>query len=101
MRLSGGTTRPAALFYHPSTGRPLLTRAIATRIRHVIEEADPGKAPHTHDLRGLAASLAFLRTHSLSRVLEGGQWKSASSFVTRYLSHNLQDTPCVALGTTP
>ena len=89
------------LFRDPVTGRPLTTRGIAGRLRGVIESADPGHAPRAHDVRGVAASLAFLRTHSLERVREGGQWSTASCFVARYLSHSVVDFPCVALGLPP
>ncbi|KAG0719776.1 hypothetical protein GWK47_049799 [Chionoecetes opilio] len=57
--------------------------------------------PRSHDVRGVAASLAFLRTHSLEKVREGGQWSTASCFVARYLSYSVVDSPCVALGLPP
>lgn len=89
------------LFCDPSSGLPLSSRKIADLLRAVIEEGDPGRAPRAHDVRSVAASLAFLRTHSLERVREGGQWSTASCFVSRYLSLSVDNTPCVALGLPP
>ena len=60
----------------PISGLPLSARRIAVLLRAVIEEGDPGHSPRVHDVRGMAASLAFLRTHSLDRVKEGGQWST-------------------------
>ncbi|KAK3879941.1 hypothetical protein Pcinc_015535 [Petrolisthes cinctipes] len=48
---------------------------------------------------GLAASLAFLRTHSLEEVQSLRGWASASSFRSRYLMHDAQDISFVALTT--
>ena len=89
------------LFRDAATNRPLTSRGIADRLRGVIEAADPGHAPRAHDVRGVAASLAFLRTHSLDKVREGGQWSTASCFVARYLFQSVSDSPCVALGFLP
>ena len=86
------------LFCHPNSGAPLSTKQIAARIRQVIESADPGHFPRAHDLRGVSASLAFLRTHSLESVREGGQWTTSTCFINKYLSHSITDTPCIALG---
>ena len=89
------------LFKNATTGRPLSTKGIADNIRGVIEPIDPGHAPRALDVRGVAASLAFIRSHSLEKVREGGQWSTASCFVSRYLPHSVVDSPCVALGLPP
>lgn len=89
------------LFYNSKTRNPLTSRSLARLLCRIIEEADPGHAPHAHNIRGLAASLAFLRTHSVERVQDLGGWASATSFRTRYLYHSVTPVPCVAMGTAP
>ena len=56
------------LFYNSKSRTPLLPRSLARLLCRVIEKADPGNAPRAHGIRDLAASLAFLRTHSVERV---------------------------------
>ncbi|KAK3887291.1 hypothetical protein Pcinc_008555 [Petrolisthes cinctipes] len=92
---------PDHLFYNSRSGNPLFPRSIARLLCRVIENGDPGHAPRAHSVRGVAASLAFLRTHSVERVRDLGGWASTSSFRTRYLFHSLSPTPCVAMGTPP
>ncbi|XP_076065921.1 uncharacterized protein LOC143039577 [Oratosquilla oratoria] len=89
------------LFYNSKSRNPLTPRSLARLLCRVIEKADPGHAPHAHNIRGLAASLAFLRTHSVERVQDLGGWASATSFRTRYLYHSITPVPCVAMGTAP
>ena len=89
------------LFRFPDSARPLSVRQIAATLKDVIDLADPGHLPRAHDIRGVAASLAFLRTHSLNQVRQGGQWSTASAFVSRYLHPSVVDAPCVALGVRP
>ncbi|KAK3883152.1 hypothetical protein Pcinc_012511 [Petrolisthes cinctipes] len=92
---------PDHLFYNSRSGNPLFPRSIARLLCRVIENGDSGHAPRAHSVRGVAASLAFLRTHSVERVRDLGGWASTSSFRTRYLFHSLSPTPCVAMGTPP
>ncbi|KAK3886697.1 hypothetical protein Pcinc_009163 [Petrolisthes cinctipes] len=92
---------PDHLFYNSRSGNPLFPRSIARLLCRVIENGDPGHAPRAHSVRGVAASLAFLRTHSVERVRDLGGWASTSSFRKRYLFHSLSPTPCVAMGTPP
>ncbi|KAK3882304.1 hypothetical protein Pcinc_013297 [Petrolisthes cinctipes] len=66
-------------------------RAFLPRQRH--------RSPHGHCTRGLAASLAPLRMHSIEEVQSRGGWASASSFRSRYLMHDTQDISCLALTT--
>ena len=89
------------LFYNSRSGKPLHPRSIARLLCRVIETADPGHSPKAHSIRGLAASLAFIRTHSVERVQDLGGWASASSFRMRYLYHSVSSTACVAMGTAP
>lgn len=90
-----------ALFVRPSTLKPLSTSAIATVIRNVIFRAEPTVKPKAHDVRKIAATLAFLRTHSLERIRELGQWRSCISFIRRYLAHGVSDSDPVAMGVLP
>ena len=94
---SSAARDPHHLFCEPASGLPLSARRIADLLRAVIEEGDSGHSHRAHDVRGRAASLAFLLTHSLDRVKEGGQWGTASCFVARCLSLFVIDTPCGAL----
>ncbi|XP_045131213.1 uncharacterized protein LOC123516144 [Portunus trituberculatus] len=87
-----------ALFVRPSTLKPLSTSALATVIRNVIFRAEPVVKPKAHDVRKIAAILAFLQTPSLERIRELGQWKSCVSFVRRYLAHDIPDSDPVAMG---
>ena len=89
------------LWLHPLSGRRLRTPAISALLRNVIREGDPGAAPKAHQVRSYSSSVAFFRTLDLARVQRAGQWRSPSSFVTRYLNPLLSDTPCVALGVAP
>lgn len=59
---------------YPSTAKPLSWSEIAARLCGVIEATNTGRAPKTHKIRGLAASLTFMRTHSLYQVLVLGGW---------------------------
>ena len=85
--LDASSELPPHFLFSLEGGRHLSARRISTRLKQLIEEAEPGSFPRAHDIRGAASSLAFLRTHSVSRVTERGQWSSSRSFVTRYLSH--------------
>ena len=98
--LDSSLEQPLHSLFTSQEGKQLSTRGISALLRKLIEEADPGKAIRAHDIRGAASSLAFLRTYSVSRVTEGGQWSSSRSFVTRYLSHTWY-IPCIALGMLP
>lgn len=77
------------LFCDQRSDSPLSTRRIADIIRATKQsrrETWDVHALHAHGVRGIAASLAFLRTHSLERVREAGQWTTSSIFVAKYLS---------------
>lgn len=89
------------LFYNSRSHNPLGPRSISKLLCRVIEIADPGNSPRAHSVRGVAASLAFLRSHSLTRVQELGGWASTESFLNRYLLHDQRTTNCVAMGTVP
>ncbi|KAK4312231.1 hypothetical protein Pmani_016311 [Petrolisthes manimaculis] len=85
---------------HSRSHKPLRTRTISKLLCRTIERADPGNSLRAHSIRGMAASLAFLRSCSLARVQELVGW-TIESFLNRYLLHDVQRPGCVTLGTTP
>ena len=89
------------LFRTPDSSRPLSVRQMAVTLGKVINLADSGHIPRAHDVRGVAASLAFLRTHSLGRVRHGDLWSTALAFVSRSLHPTVADAPCATLGLRP
>ncbi|KAK4304604.1 hypothetical protein Pmani_023482 [Petrolisthes manimaculis] len=91
---------PEHLFYNSRSHKPLRTRTISKLLCRTIERADPGNSLRAHSIRGMAASLAFLRSCSLAKVQELGGW-AIESFLNRYLLHDVQRPGCVTLGTTP
>ena len=91
----------AHLVYNSATNRPLSARALAALLCRIINLRDPGTAPRAHAIRGLAASLAFLRTHSVTRIQDLGGWASTVSFRRKYLIHTVPSTTCVAMGIRP
>ena len=72
---------------HPST----LSRLLA----ETIEEADSGKLPRGHDVRKVAASLAWTRGVPPGDIIKRMFWSSSSPFIKQYL-HNRTDVQCVA-----
>ena len=89
------------LWIWPRTQQAMSTAQVAKLIRQVIEEADPGKAPMAHDVRGCASSLAFGRSLDPYQVQLAGQWASCSTFVNRYLFPRVTESHCVAMGSLP
>ena len=89
------------LWIWPRTQQAISTAQIAKLICQVIEEADPGKAPTAHDVRGCASSLAFGRSLDPYQVQLAGQWASCSTFVNRYLFPEVTESHCVAMGSLP
>ncbi|KAK3878366.1 hypothetical protein Pcinc_016950 [Petrolisthes cinctipes] len=71
---------------------------IALELCRIIESADPGICPKGQDVRKTAASLLFLCSHSLDTACLGGQWSSTSAFIRCYLATQVDDIPCVAMG---
>ena len=100
--LSSTPADPSSLLWlWPDSLAPLKTSHVASVICKVIEQADPGRSPTAHQVRGFASTLAFLRSCSVERVRRAGQWSSCSSFLTRYLSPLLPDAPCIAMTLPP
>ena len=101
MREVPGGEDTDCLWIWPRNRQALSTSNIAKLIRQTIEEADPGKAPTAHDVRGCASSLAFGRSLDPYQVQEAGQWASCSTFVNRYLFTQVSEGYCVAMGSLP
>ena len=89
------------LFVWPSSLRLCSRPQLARVLKRVISSADPRSSPLARDTRGVSASMAFLRLHSVDAVRVSGQWSSSHSFATRYWSSSVVDVPCVAMGTLP
>ena len=82
--------RPRSLFVSPKRpGRPISKNALSFFLRKTIFDAgavggDGGPPPRAHSIRGIAASVAFLKNVSISRVLEAASWRSNSVFTSFY-----------------
>ena len=77
-------TRPVedvSLWVHPHSSRRLRSSALATMLRDVIREGDPGATPRAHQVRSYSSSVAFVRTFDLAGVRVVGRWRSPRAFV--------------------
>ena len=92
---------PEALFVSPSSHKPCSSVQIATCVIRTINRGDPEANAKYSDVRKYAASLEFLRSHSISSVKARGQWASSHPFIFHYLTHSVSDTQCVALSSLP
>ena len=80
---------PTSLFVSPSdTSRELSKNAISYFLRDTIlsakavyEDGGPVKA---HDIRGVAATMAFKLNASISDIMNAAMWKSLSTFANFY-----------------
>lgn len=89
------------VFTWPDSGRRCSCANLTTILKRIIDVADPGKLPVGRDTRKVAASLTFIRDHSLQRTHEVGQWALTQPFAHRYLSPNVSNVQCVAMGSAP
>jgi len=90
---------PSFVWGNPRTGNRLNRGTIAKLICHLIKKADPGSIPHAHDVRKVAASLAWCRGVPLPTILERAFWGSSNVFANHYLGPtNPKPGACVALG---
>ena len=69
--------------------RGISKNAISYFLRQVITGAGAvgvgvGQAPRAHSVRGMAASVAFARNCSISKLLEAATWRSNSVFASFY-----------------
>ena len=95
--VTGNVVR-GSIFRNSRSDRPLLKSTLSKIICDIIEEADPGKFPRTHDTRKYSTSLAWTRGLDPTEISKRAFWRSTSVFVDRYLSH-VRDACCVALNT--
>lgn len=77
-------TESTALFTSEA-GRPLSKASIAMRLTLLIERANPGAVPRAHDVRKMAASLAWVRGVNPQEIIRRGFWSSYNTFLERYL----------------
>ena len=100
-----------SLFVSPrNPKRPISKNALSYFLREVIVESGAlqkveGSSAKAHSIRGMSASVAFLKNCSISKVLEAATWKSNSVFASFYfkdLTHELGELkslgPFVAAG---
>ena len=80
---------PSRLFVSPSDPqRPMSKNAMSFFLRQVIMESGAVSSPHTpraHDIRGIATSLNYFTSLSISSVKEAATWRSNRVFAMRYL----------------
>ena len=97
------------LFVHFSPDTQLFTthfrRWVAESIRLTYENSSESDLPkiRAHDVRAVAASIAYFRNTPLSELCGLIGWKSSNVFVRHYLKDKtadteLQDIPLVAAG---
>ena len=87
-----------------SQNRAISKNAISFFLRETISGAgalgvDGGLAPRAHSIRGVSASMAFLKNWSVQKVLQAATWRSNSVFASFYLrdiAHVYED--CSSLG---
>lgn len=81
-----GSTRPGgSLFLHSQRQTPLRPPTVSATLCSVIEEADPGRLPRAHDVRRMAASLAWTRGLAPEDIVRRAFWRSSSTFIDTYL----------------
>ena len=89
-RTKGLSKRSSALFVSPRCPtRAISKNAISFFLREVISGAgavrgSEGQPLRAHSIRGVSASVAFLRNQSVSKVLEAASWKTNSVFASFY-----------------
>ena len=74
------------VFVKGSDRKPCTRLQLAHLLCQVINEADPGKSTMGNHVRKMSATLAFLRTYSVTQTRDSGQWSSAQTFVDNYLT---------------
>ena len=76
-----------SLFLDPTSKRPLTSRCLSRIIVQLIKRGDPLSVPHSHDLRKLAASLAFASNYSVEEIATSTGWTNNRTFFRHYLKH--------------
>ena len=84
--LSLSSPKRGALFCNTKTEKPLTRASISKLLCSIIEEADPNKFPKSHDIRKVAASIAWTRGLNPEEITKRVFWRSSSVFIDRYLS---------------
>jgi len=83
LKLSNAPSGP--LFLNSKSGKALHPSTLSRILVEVIEEADPGKIAKAHDVRRMAASLAWGRGVPPAEIIKNLFWSSSSSFIKCYL----------------
>ena len=94
--LNTSSNQSGTLFKNTRSGADLKASAISFILVKLIKEAMPLAFPHSHDIRKVASSLAWVRGVSPEEIAKRGFWASSSTFISCYLIPNNVDCGCVA-----
>ena len=87
------------LLVNTRTKSPLKPSSISLLLCSLINEADPNKFPKGHDVRKVAASLAWTRGLPIDEIVRRCFWSRSSIFIRTYLVNCRGSDPVVALNT--
>ena len=87
------------LLVNTRTKSPLKPSSISMLLCSLINEADPNKFPKGHDVRKVAASLAWTRGLPIDEIVRRCFWSTSSIFIRTYLVNCGRLDPGVALNT--
>lgn len=91
-------TSKEAVFVNPKTDFPLNAGRVAFYLCRLINIADPGRFPKAHDVRKVAASVAWCRGLPIPDIVHNGFWANSNVFIARYLHPTgPRPGPCVTL----
>lgn len=85
-------------FFNIRSGKPLKAPQLSQLLVSLINSSQPGTFPKAHDIRKIAASLAWTRGIKIEEIIKRAFWKSSNVFISRYLVNVSINTNCVALG---
>lgn len=96
-----GTREIASAVFTAPSGKGMTRGIISSRLCHVINEACPGTFPRAHDVRKVAASIAWTRGVAPTEILRRGFWSSLNTFIEHYLVPVSLNNNAVALMSNP
>ena len=87
------------LFRTHTTMKPCSLTKLKEYVCRVIKIANPNSVPKSHDVRKMAASVAFFQNMDVSELCSKVGWSSSRVFYKHYLKQISQvSQPCVVLG---
>ena len=81
--------------------KPYTPNQITKLLCKTIKLGDSKAQVKAHDVRKLAAIIAYLRCNDVTEVQIVGQWTTCQTFVTRYILSHISDIQCVAMRRLP